>query len=201
MSSVTALDASLFAAVESVLLFHAVRDARARESKVEIDAPTFEKDLEAASGMLREAEALLKELPSPEANAPLPQGAELAAAGAKLDAAQLKLGQVRNLCTRWQNHPSDSQLLEQRLSLHRDLAKQAELMQERLHAPRSLLQSGALCEEAAVAAAAKLREARKLCMSVEKDVPDAAAWRRQLKEIDDQLDVLEGRYPSLKAPR
>ena len=37
--------------------------------------------------------------------------------------------------------------------------------------------------------------------SVEKDAPDPAAFRRQLKEIDDQLDALESRYPSIKSPR
>jgi hypothetical protein len=189
----------LVASVESVLLFHAIRDARAHESNVTIDAPTFEKDLEAASLLLQEVQGSMKEFP--ESNAPLPQGAELAAIGAKLDAVQLKLGQIRNLCTRWQNHPSDSQLLEQRLSLQRELAKQADVVQERLRAPRTLLHAGALSEEAAAAAATKLREARKLCVSVEKDVPDAAAWRRQLKDIDEQLDALELRFPSLKLPR
>jgi hypothetical protein len=191
----------LFASVESVLLFHSIRDTRAKEGKVVIDAPTFEKDLETATGLLRDSEAQLRELPSPESKDPLPQGAELAAAGAKLDAALHKLGQIRALCARWQNHPSDSQLLEQRLAAHRELAKQAELVQERLRAPRALLQAEALCEEAALGAAAKLREARKICVAVEKDVPDAAAWRRQLKEIDTQLDALEARFPSLKAPR
>jgi hypothetical protein len=191
----------LVASVESVLLFHAVRDARAKEGQVMLDAPTFEKDLETASVLLREVEAQLRELPSPEAKDPLPQGTELAAVGAKLDAALLKLTQAHSLCVRWQNRPSDSQLLAQRLAAHRDLAKQAELVQERLRAPRALLHAGSLCEEAAHAALAKLREARKLCVAVEKDVPDAAAWRRQLKEIDDQLDVLEARFPSLKTPR
>jgi hypothetical protein len=193
--------ALLFASVESVLLFHAIRDARAKEGKVAIDAPTFEKDLDIASVRLGEAEALLKELAPSDAAAPPPQGAELAAAGTKLDAALAKLEEVRTLCTRWQNHPSDAPLLEQRLSLHRDLAKQAELVQERLRAPRALLRSGALCEEAALAAAAKLREARKLCLSIENGVPDAAAWKRQLKGIDEQLDALEARFPSLKGPR
>ncbi|HVE39389.1 MAG TPA: hypothetical protein VNM14_05835 [Planctomycetota bacterium] len=191
----------LFAAVESVLLFHSIRDARSKEEKILVDAPTFEKDLETASELLRDAEAQLRELPSPESKDPLPRGAELAAVGTKLDAALHKLGQARNLCVRWQNHPSDSQLLEQRLAAQRDLTKQAELLQERLRAPRALLQAGTLCEEAALAAATKLRDARKLCVAVEKDVPDAAAWRRQLKDIDDQLDALETRFPSLKAPR
>jgi hypothetical protein len=191
----------LFASVESVLLFHSIRDARSKDGKVVVDAPTFEKDLETATGLLRDAETQLRELPSPESKDPLPQGAELAAAGAKLDAVLHKLGQIRILCARWQNHPSDSQQLEQRLAAHRELARQADLVQERLRAPRALLQAGTLCEEAALAAAAKLREARKLCVAVEKDVPDAAAWRRQLKDIDDQLDALEARFPSLKAPR
>jgi len=157
----------LFAAVESVLLFHSIRDARSKEEKILVDAPTFEKDLETASELLRDAEAQLRELPSPESKDPLPRGAELAAVGTKLD----------------------------------DLTKQAELLQERLRAPRALLEAGTLCEEAALAAATKLRDARKLCVAVEKDVPDAAAWRRQLKDIDDQLDALETRFPSLKAPR
>ncbi len=191
----------LVASVESVLFFHGVRDARTKEGKVAVDAPTFEKDLETAAGLLREAEAQIRELPSPESKDPLPKGAELAAVGAKLDAALYKLSQVRGLCARWQNHPSDSQLLEQRLAAQRDLSKQAELVQERLRAPRALLQAGTLCEEAALAAAAKLREARKVCVAVEKDAPDAAAWRRQLKDIDDQLDALEARFPSLKASR
>jgi hypothetical protein len=193
--------ALLFACVESVLLFHAIRDARSRENRVSIDAPTFEKDLEAASGLLRDVETLLRELPSAEAGGTLPQGAPLAAAGAKIDSALLKLGAVRNLCTRWQNHPTDSQLLEQRLTAHRDLTKQIEVVQERLRVPRTLLQAASFCEEAAQAAASKLREARKLCVGVEKETPDAAAWRRQLKEIDDQLDALETRFPSIKAPR
>ena len=187
--------------VESGFLVRAIKGAPAPGSGSSIETPTFEKDMESAAALLREVDGVLPELPAESGSTAVPPGTDIAALGAKLDGAAQKLAQVRNLCVRWQGQAPDEPLLETRLTAERGMTKQIEAGLERLRAPRALIHAGALCEEAASAAASKLREARKLCVGIEKEAPDAAAVRRQLKEIDDQLDVLESRFPSLKVPR
>jgi hypothetical protein len=177
-----------------------------------------EMELAAASASIRDATPLFSEM-ADHFDPTAFKNADVCDLAAQMDRVEKKLREAQEIYARVRERAPDPETLERRLDTIRDLLDALQEGRARIRVPLALKRADGLREEAvplakealdgfqpysreaqalevrAEVAAGKLRDARRLYLSVRKDVPDPERLDQRVKDIDSLLESLESRFP------
>lgn len=185
------------------------------------ESPSVEKELASAAAAIRDARPLFDEI-ADRYSPPDFQNGDIRDLAAKMDRAETKLREAREIYARVRDRAPDPKLLDHRQETIGELLESLEEGRAKMRVPLALRTAEGLQEEAAPlakealegfqpysheaqvldvraeVAAGKLREARRLYVSIRNDVPDPERVDERVKSVDSLLGDLEGRYPDVK---
>jgi len=184
-------------------------------------SPSIEKDLGAAAAAISDATPLFVEI-ADRFDPPAFRNGDVCELAAKMDRVEEKLREAQRIYAQVKDRAPDPRMLDQRLEMIGDLLDSLKDARARIRVPFALRRAEVLQEEAvplakealdgfqpfsreatvldvrADVAAGKLREARRLYISIRNDVPDPEVVDQRVKSVDSLLEDLDGRYPQVR---